>query len=132
LPQTSRQRVGKWGESAAARYLERQGYNILARNVRTAYGEIDLVARQAQGEFVFVEVKTRTGLGFGYPEEAVDARKMVHLISSAQAYMLGLVQHTEQLPQGEDHWRIDVIAVLGKPGDLDGAIRFEHFENIAT
>jgi putative endonuclease len=132
LSQTPRQRVGKWGENAAARYLERQGYTILARNARTRYGEIDLVVRSPQGELVFVEVKTRTGLGFGYPEEAVDARKLAHLVSSAQAYILEIEQRTGAIESAEENWRIDAVAVLGKPGDLDGAIRYEHFENIAT
>jgi len=59
---TSRQALGQWGESLAAHYLQQRGYTILARNVRTAYGEIDLVARQLEppaAVTVFVEVKTR-------------------------------------------------------------------------
>lgn len=126
MPQTSRQRVGKWGEEAAARYLEQHGYVILARNVHTAYGEIDLIARQQCGELVFVEVKTRTNTSFGYPEEAVNSRKLVHMVSSAQAYLLGLPG------QVEESWRIDVISVMGLPGENDADIRFEHFENIAS
>lgn len=124
--QTPRQRVGKWGEEAAARFLEQRGYSILARNVHTQYGEIDLIARQLSGELVFVEVKTRTNSSFGYPEEAVDSRKLVHMVSSAQAYLLGLPG------QVEESWRIDVISVMGSPGENDADIRFEHFENIAS
>jgi putative endonuclease len=138
LAQTPRQRIGQWGESAAAQYLEQHGYVILARNVRTAYGEIDLVARHEQGDLVFVEVKTRTSTGFGYPEEAVDSRKLTHLMSSAQAYMLdhsvkpNLLTKPGSIEQVEEHWRIDVIAVLGRPGDKDADVHFEHFENIAS
>lgn len=126
MVQTPRQRVGKWGEEAAARFLEQRGYSILARNVHTQYGEIDLIARQLSGELVFVEVKTRTNSSFGYPEEAVDSRKLVHMVSSAQAYLLGLPG------QVEESWRIDVISVMGSPGENDADIRFEHFENIAS
>lgn len=126
MAQTPRQRVGKWGESAAARYLEKQGYTILACNVRTPYGEIDLIARHGSGEMVFVEVKTRSGTGFGYPEEAVDSRKLAHLVSSAQAIML------DWQDQAVEHWRIDVVSVMGRPGERDEQIRFEHFENIAS
>lgn len=124
MSQTPRQRIGRWGEAAAARYLEGRGYAILARNVRTSYGEIDLVARHAQGELVFVEVKTRTTTGFGYPEEAVDSRKLAHLVASAQAYILDCPGTPEE------HWRIDVVSVQGRPGLPETEVRFEHFENI--
>jgi putative endonuclease len=126
LAQTPRQRTGKWGEAAAARYLEQRGYAILARNVRTAYGEIDLVARHAQGELVFVEVKTRSTTGFGYPEEAVDSRKLAHMVASAQAYILDCPGAPEE------HWRIDAISVQGRPGIPDTEVCFVHFENIAA
>ena len=49
---------GAWGEAAAAAFLQAQGYTILARNFRTRWGEIDLVASDAK-YLVFVEVKTR-------------------------------------------------------------------------
>ena len=51
--------IGRLGEQAAAEHLRRRGFEILARNVRTAAGEIDLVAAGAQA-IVFVEVKTTT------------------------------------------------------------------------
>jgi putative endonuclease len=126
LPQSQRQRVGKWGETVAAYYLENRGYRILARNVHTAYGEIDLIARQQKGGLVFVEVKTRTNASFGYPEEAVDERKLGHLISSAQAYLLDCPDEVET------GWQIDVIAIQGRPGEKAEDVRIEHFENIAT
>lgn len=126
MPQTSRQRLGQWGESMAARYLEQHGYTILGRNIRTPYGEIDLVARRVGGELVFIEVKTRTGTSFGAPEEAVDRRKLAHLVSSSQAYF---VRYPDQQ---ETSWRIDVIAVIGHPGQDDPDIQFEHFENVAS
>ncbi len=126
MPQSRQQRVGKWGETVAADFLERRGYQVLARNVRTAYGEIDLIARHETGGLVFVEVKTRTNSRFGYPEEAVDARKLGHLVSSAQAYM------NERPQEADQGWRIDVIAVQGRPGDNIEEVSFVHFENIAT
>jgi len=126
LSQTRRQRIGKWGEETAARYLEENGYTVLARNARTVYGEIDLVVRSPQDEFVFVEVKTRTGQFFGNPEEAVDIRKLAHMAASAQAYML------ENVNPPEDHWRIDVISVQGRPGQEQSEVRIDHFENIAA
>jgi putative endonuclease len=70
----TRQRLGTIGERAAAGWLEAQGYHILARNVRTRHGEIDLIARLGP-MVVFVEVKSRTGTGFGHPADAVVASK---------------------------------------------------------
>ena len=126
MPQNRQQQVGKWGERVAASYLEKRGYQVLAHNVRTAYGEIDLIARPETGGLVFVEVKTRTSGRFGYPEEAVDARKLGHLVSSAQAYM-------DERPQEADQgWRIDVIAIQGRHGENIEEVSIVHFENIAT
>ena len=56
--QNQRQTLGKWGEAAAAKFLERHGFKVLARNFHTTRGEIDIVAQKA-GDFYFVEVKTR-------------------------------------------------------------------------
>ena len=67
----SRRRLGREGEERAAAHLERRGYRILERNVRAGGVEIDLVA--ARGRLVvFVEVKARSGSGFGGPLHAVD------------------------------------------------------------
>lgn len=126
LAQTHHQRIGQWGEAVAAYYLEQHGYQVLARNVRTARGELDLIARQMGGLVVFVEVKTRTNGGFGLPESAVDARKLEHLYQSAQVY---LQEHAEY---AECEWRIDVIAIQGKPGERVEDVGIEHFENISA
>lgn len=103
------QRIGAWGEEVAAQYLAAAGAELLGRNVRTAYGELDLIVK-LQDMIVFIEVKTRTTDGFGWPETAVNRRKAEHLIHSAQAYLQAHVEFTEA-------WRIDVIAIRGKPGD---------------
>ena len=112
---THNQKVGKWGEQAAADYLISKGYEIIARNVRTPYGEIDLVAKK-DDTTIFVEVKTRTTKSFGPPEIAVTPRKQQHMLSCAEHY----AQQNEI-----DHWQIDVIAVEG----IGGKIEIVHFEN---
>ncbi len=113
-----RQVFGRWAEGLAARYLERRGYEILARNVRTAYGEIDLVAREAD-EIVFVEVKARRTEAFGWPEAAVGAGKRARLMAACRAY---LQSHPE--PVGGS--RIDVIAIVqSRPGADPGLVHFE-------
>jgi putative endonuclease len=103
----------------AAGYLERHGYEILDRNVRTPYGEIDLVARR--GEIVlFVEVKTRTNRAFGLPEVSVTPRKQSHMLAAAEHYAA---------EKEIDSWQLDVVAIEGQP---EGEVEIVHFENILS
>lgn len=110
------QRVGQWGEEAAAAYLRERGYEILVRNVRTPYGEIDVIAKQ-DDITIFVEVKTLTSSKNFFPEQNVTARKREHMLACAEHYA---AENTI------DHWQIDVIAVEGKQG-LEPKVT--HFEN---
>jgi putative endonuclease len=81
-----RRALGRDGEAEAAAFLARQGYAILARNVRAGGVEIDLVA--VRGALVaFVEVKTRAGRRKGAPEDAVDFRKRARLARGAAAWL---------------------------------------------
>ncbi len=77
--------LGAEGEALAARYLQRQGYHIIERGVRTGRGEIDLVARHGQ-TLVFVEVKTRRSSRAGNPVLAVDQNKQRRLARLALDY----------------------------------------------
>ena len=110
------QRIGKWGEDTAAEYLTLHGHAIVARNVRTPFGEIDIVAKQ-NNITIFVEVKTRTSNKMGLPEESITPRKREHMLAAADHYA---AEHEI------DHWQIDVIAIEGKPG-MKPTITF--FEN---
>jgi putative endonuclease len=98
-----RQAIGGWGEKLAADYLAEHGYEILGRNLRTRYGEIDILAR-VNGCLVFVEVKTRTNADFGEPESSVGARKQAHLLAAAQTYI-------QEHPNLGTDWRFDVVAI---------------------
>jgi len=102
-------RIGRWGEEAVAVYLAERGYEILARNARTPYGEIDIT--------IFVEVKTRTSNKMGLPEDSVNLRKQAHMVACAEHYA---AENTI------DHWQIDVVAVEGKMGSKP---KITHFEN---
>lgn len=95
--------LGIYGEDAAARFLEKQGYVILERRWRSVSGEVDLVADDGD-EVVFVEVKTRRGAGFGAPEESVTARKRATLCRLAYEYMA--------YRDLDRRFRIDVVAVM--------------------
>jgi len=110
------QRIGKWGEDAVAAYLAARDYQILARNARTPYGEIDIIAKQ-DDLYIFVEVKTLTLSKNFFPEQNVTTRKREHMLSAGEYYAA----------ENEiDHWQIDVVAVEGKVG-LEPKIT--HFEN---
>jgi putative endonuclease len=111
-------KLGRWGEQAAAEYLETKGFQILDHNVRTPYGEIDLVAEFDQ-QLVFVEVKTRSSTRFGHPEEAVGEDKITHIIESAQSFL-------QEQPNPDQDWRIDVVAIVRLPGEEP---EITHFEN---
>jgi len=134
---TSRKAVGAWGENAAAEYMQQKGYRITGRNVRTRYGEIDLIACQERGQepaqfsstnhedevIVFVEVKTRRSTSFGFPEAAVNRKKQAHLVAAVQAYL-------QANPELVGAWRVDVIAV--EQHGKDEPVQITHFENAIT
>jgi len=103
MTQISKQRLGKWGEEAAAKYLMAQGHQILHTNYRTPYGEIDLITR-SNDTTVFVEVKTRSTNMYGKPEVSITPRKQLHMLQSAEYY---IQQHSPAFGT----WRIDVIAI---------------------
>jgi len=103
MTETYRKDLGKTGEELAAEHLAAKGYKIHAFNVRNKIGELDVIAEQ-RGQIVIVEVKTKTGLGHGSPEEMVDRRKQRKLIRTAQLFLME--QNLTKRP-----WRIDVVAI---------------------
>jgi len=96
--------LGDRGERLAAEHLERAGWTMLARNFRVGHREVDLVARR--GEVVaFVEVKTRAGLGYGHPLEAITAAKRREIQQVAEVWV---ARHGRE----GDVYRFDAVAVL--------------------
>jgi len=96
-------KIGDDGENMALGYLLDQGYTLMERNYRYSRGEIDLIVRK-NNVIVFVEVKTRTGNYFGFPEEWVDDKKEAWIIEVADYYIhdidwLGSI-------------RFDIVAIL--------------------
>jgi len=85
LKRTPAQITGAAGEDLAVAELSKRGYRILERNFHGRGGEIDIIAMDNR-ELVFVEVKTRQNLRFGYPEEAVDRHKITCISRTAQDY----------------------------------------------
>lgn len=78
--------LGKNGEDFAAAYLKENGYAILRRNFRCRIGEADIIARKGD-ILTFIEVKTRGGEVFGFPEAAVNARKQEKLRKVAACFI---------------------------------------------
>lgn len=113
--------LGRAGEDRAADHLSRLGYEILDRNWRVREGELDLVVARA-GALVVVEVKTRSGRGFGHPFEAIDARKHARLWRLAIAW---IAAHPEQA-QGR-RLRLDLVSIIGAD-PLTGEL--EHLEDL--
>ena len=99
----NRQELGKLGERLARDTIKRKGYRILETNFRCRSGEIDIVAQQKDC-LVFVEVRTKSNLNFGSPEESITAIKKQRLVSSAFTY----IETHQDLPS---LWRIDVVAI---------------------
>jgi putative endonuclease len=110
--------VGKKGEDLAVQYLIEHGVRILGRNIRSYYGEIDIIGRAGE-EIIFFEVRTRTSALLGYPEDSITSRKRSHMRAAAEAYI-------QANPGLKTDWRIDVLAIRLAP---DGQPEIEWFEN---
>jgi putative endonuclease len=95
--------VGKAGEEAAVQYLCQHGYQILERNYRCRFGEIDLIARDGR-TLAFVEVKTRRSQRYGPAATAVTLEKQRHLIKASQVYLI-------QRKKVNEFCRFDVVTV---------------------
>jgi putative endonuclease len=115
---TSRRTLGDFAERVAVRHLESRGYSIRERNVRTRYGEIDIVAQKAD-LLAFVEVRCRRGSSMGSAVQSLSPQKQRRLASLAEDYG----QNRTDLPE---QWRIDLIALdLAANGKL---VSLQHIE----
>ncbi|MFN0069873.1 MAG: YraN family protein [Chloroflexota bacterium] len=95
--------LGELGEDLAADFLSKRGYAIVARNQRSHWGEIDLIAREGE-DLVFVEVKTRRENGSVGPEQAMTRGKLHRIEQLAMAY---LDEHSLHAAP----WRVEVVSI---------------------
>lgn len=100
---TNKVSLGKKGEDKAIDYLIGKGYRIIRRNYRYKKSEIDIICRYNK-TVVFVEVKARTSLDFGYPEDFVNERQIEKLHEGASKFI------EENLWEGSV--RFDIIAII--------------------
>ncbi len=112
----SQREIGELGEKLARQYLIKLGYRILATNWYYGHLELDIVARD-RDELVIVEVKSRSGIRYEHPSEAVTNGKMKRIVEAADAYILENDLDMET--------RFDIITVIffGQEHEL------EHFKD---
>jgi len=108
--------TGKVGEEKAAAYLTEKGYEIVARNYRFKHSEIDIIAKKGKLT-VFVEVKTRTNLNYGFPEEFVDSTKAKLVMRAAEHYIFDTNWHFDI--------RFDIVSVVINAN----SVRIKHIED---
>lgn len=111
-------RLGDRGEEFAVRYLKQHRFRVLETQHRNTYGEIDIIAQEAECT-VFVEVKTRSSTDAGRPLEAVDHRKQQRLTRIALAWL----KKKKKLGKSA---RFDVISIVWAD---EGEPQLQHFRN---
>ncbi len=100
--------LGAHGERLAADYLIEKHFQVIERNWRCHFGEVDLVCLDQNDEIVFVEVKTRESLESGYPEDSVTDAKRRHLAAVGESFL-------EERHWGNRPFRFDVVAIYLVP-----------------
>jgi Holliday junction resolvase-like predicted endonuclease len=115
--------VGAQAEDAAAEHLVDLGWTILARNLRVAQDEIDIVALEPGRRpiLVIVEVRSRSGARFGSALESVDGRKVSRLYRAALSLRQGGLAGLSPPLTGLPAWRVDLLA-LRRSSDKDWAV----------
>ncbi|MGI6443193.1 MAG: YraN family protein [Synergistaceae bacterium] len=113
-------RLGRMGEDIACEYLVSNDYEIIDRNVRYRWGEIDIIAKDSETcDLVFVEVRTRTIGKIMPPDKTVGPEKLKKLIRSCRTWV--------ENKQYSAFWRIDLLAITVKE---DNSYDTEHIKNI--
>lgn len=106
--------MGDLAEERAVIFLKEKGYDVLDRNFCSRYGEIDIVALDRE-VVVFVEVKAKSGQGFGDPGEMITPKKIQKITKTAESYL-------SDKNFLDCMWRIDAILIRGK--------KIDHIESI--
>ncbi len=97
--------IGNEGEETACQFLKDNGIQVVERNFRTRYGELDIICKDGK-LLIFVEVKAKNTDNFGKPYEMVTGRKKRKLIATAKNYLLDKGINPEK-----SDWRIDIISI---------------------
>lgn len=127
MQKNSKTNTGSIGEDIACEYLIKKKYNVLARNYRQKWGEIDIVCRETNGTLVFVEVKTLTNNVYQndglIPEDHATRMKLDKVKRTAELFVNA---HPELIDEKRG-WQVDLIAIKL---DTDGRPEIKHYENV--
>ena len=100
--------VGDMGEKLAQNYLKDKGYKILETNYKSHLGEIDIICfDKSTKTYIFVEVKTRKDMKYGYPREAVGIYKQNKIRSVAESYRISHDIYNQKI-------RFDVVEIIDR------------------
>ena len=126
---TNKSEIGKLGEDLACKYLEQKGFQIIERNFRKPWGEIDIISQDKNGALVFVEVKTMRQYGNAAiaalnPEENITKQKLEKIKRISYLY----ANANPELINNEIGWRVDAITI--SVNNLPLEYKVNHFENI--
>ncbi len=113
---TEKRRIGDRGEESAVNFLFANGYDVLHRNYRFGRGEIDIIARK-DNVMVFIEVKTRKSINYGYPETFVTEPQQDRIHRAAEEF---ISQYG-----WEGNIRFDIMAILWDRNEPS----LDHFED---
>lgn len=118
------QKTGKLGEYIATQYFQKKGFKVVARNYHIFGGEIDLIVKK-NAILIFVEVKTRTNLNFGFPEEAFTPLKKQKILRAIHHFFAKKASQHQYAT-----WRLDLISIMIKRGQTNATL--QHFHNILS
>ena len=127
---TNKSEIGRIGEDLACEYLKNKGFQIIERNFRKPWGEIDIIAKEKNGALVFVEVKTMRQYGNAAtvaalsPEENITKQKLTKIKRTSYLY----ANANPELIKDEIGWRVDAITISMDVQNQKHQIN--HFENI--
>lgn len=110
------QKIGKKGENIAVEFLEKKNYQVLLKNYRYKKNEVDLIAIK-NSLLIFVEVKLRSNLDYGMPEETVSEAQKKRIIETAEHYII------------ENNWQNDIRFDIISITNLNDSYKIEHFED---
>ncbi|MBQ4565385.1 MAG: YraN family protein [Oscillospiraceae bacterium] len=113
--------LGHWGETLAAQYLRKKGYQLVAVNYRCRMGEIDLIVQKKE-YLVFVEVKLRKDASFAEALEFVDKKKQNRIKTAAKLYL-------KQNDAFSYRARFDVIEIYAPQGVETKKPTIHHLED---
>ena len=116
----SKQSLGKFGEECAFQFLLQKKYEIMSRNYKCKFGEIDIIAKK-NNILIFFEIKTRRNKNFGYPVESITKIKQKHIYNTAIYYLLNNKILYDEI-------MFDAIEVYFQ----NNIVRINHIKNIIT